>query len=237
MKTLNQFMKKHNSTIAILLLLSLFGGCKKSVGEPPKPPPPSRLKMGDANADITIQLPSNSIMLNGRIDPNRSNGQITQVKWKRIGGPSTCIIEHAALIQTKVSNLEKGTYQFELSAYDHLANYDMDTMTLKVVDPSGTNRQVIFENIKMTLDGGPLGGYTFVEIENFYEFVPAANPFIVYMKKHSAGNWLQVDPYPQNDPSFSGHAYFIYNNSTFTISDYPDGFSSYGETIDVKIVY
>lgn len=227
-------MKRINSFIVIVTIVSNFitVGCKKPNMIPPKPPVSYLLNLGDANADITIELPSNSIMLNGRIETNHSNSQINLVTWKRISGPSGCVIANANSIQTKVSNLEKGTFQFELSVFDHLGNYDIDTMTLKVVDPSGANRQIIFEKIKLTVEG-----YTFLEIENFYEFVPVANPFTVYMKKHSSSNWIQVNSYPQNDPSFSGYAYFINNNSTFTITDYPDGFSSSTETMDVKIVY
>jgi len=206
------------------MIIIIHSNCKKQIVEPMEDLLPLRLKMADANADITIELPSNRIVLNGRAMSYYQTKQITQTSWKKISGPSSCIIENANSIQTKVSNLEKGTYQFELTVYDNSRNFDIDTMTLNLVDPSGTNKQIFFGDMKMIGDHDPLWASFYLAIENFHEFIPVNTALTVYLKMEPSSNWEQVILYPQNDPFFTGYVYFNptnFNNASLIIKEFP----------------
>lgn len=234
------YMNKNHFVIFILLIAFLFinSNCTKPIITPALLSTPTHLKMADANANITIELPASSIMLNGRAKPASFNTHIILTAWKKIIGPSACVIENANSIQTKVSNLEKGIYKFELSVWDNAGHFDIDTMTLNVVDPSGTDKHILFEGIEMTDDSGPLGGYICLEIENFNEFIPVNTLFSVYMKLSSFSSWELVNSYPQNNSAFAGYAYFIQGNATSSliITEVPYGFNSVDQR-DVKIAY
>ena len=233
-------MKEKNIAAYLLFLLVLVSSshCTRPVVDRGYQPL-TQVSMADANADITIETPANSIMLNGRAKPYYPNSQISTVSWKRISGSANCVIDHPQTLQTKVSNIEKGTYQFELYVRDNTGHFDIDTMKLKVEDPTGPNKQILFLNMKMIIQPGPLDDYRFLEIENFYEFVSPNNPFAIYIRMDSSLNWEPVVPFPQNNPFFSGYAYRVDNNNnkpSLVITEAPDGFISI-KTPDIKIEY
>jgi hypothetical protein len=224
------------NVIVLFIIVIVNTHCNRPVIEPTNVPP-LRANLADANADITIETPATSIMLNGRAKPYNASGHLVIAKWNKISGPA-CIIENPQMLQTKVSGLEKGTYKFELNIWDNGGYFDIDTMTLHVVDPGGPNTQILFQNMKMIVEDGPLDMYRFFLIENFHEFVAPNTTFAVFIKLGTSPNWESVVAFPPGNPSFTGLAYSINTNNdpSLTISELPDGFASTVPS-DIKIVY
>ena len=95
--------------------------------------------VADAGADRTIFIPANSVYLDGRgsTDPDYN---ITSFVWTRISGPSSSHIANATAVQTEVTNLVQGIYQFELKVTDAVGSFSKDTMQVDVnVQPPPPN--------------------------------------------------------------------------------------------------
>jgi hypothetical protein len=84
-----------------------------------------------AGQDQTITLPVNSVMLDGSCttDPNNN---ITSYLWTKISGPSSFSMANANLVQTQVTNLVEGTFQFQLKVTDAGGLFSMDTVQITV---------------------------------------------------------------------------------------------------------
>ena len=78
---------------------------------------PNRPPVANAGADQTITLPTNTITLNGNGSTDPDNN-ITSYAWTKISGPSSFNIANASAVQTQVTNLVAGVYQFELKVTD-----------------------------------------------------------------------------------------------------------------------
>lgn len=90
----------------------------------------------NAGVDISLQLPSDSALVNGcaSIDPE---GAVLKFKWTKISGPAYFAIANDTLCQTKIRGLVAGTYQFELAVTDTGALSAKDTMSI-IVQPINT---------------------------------------------------------------------------------------------------
>ena len=86
---------------------------------------------GNAGADLIIQLPTDSVMLNGTA--NDADGTILSIHWTKIGGPSQFAIDSAGQAQTMVHNLAQGIYQFEFSVVDDDNAEVKDTVQVSVL--------------------------------------------------------------------------------------------------------
>ncbi|MFT3746787.1 MAG: PKD domain-containing protein [Agriterribacter sp.] len=93
----------------------------------PAPAPP----VADAGADKTIQLPTNTITLDGSasISPD---GTITDYIWSKVSGPSQGIINDPVNVITGITNLTEGVYQFQLKIIDNNGNSSISTVTITV---------------------------------------------------------------------------------------------------------
>lgn len=100
---------------------------KTSVNHPP---------VADAGDDQTIILPTNTVMLDGSGSWDPDNN-ITGYAWTKISGPSTVNISSPVNAQTKVTNVVKGVYQFELVVTDAGGLFSKDTVTITVKNPPG----------------------------------------------------------------------------------------------------
>jgi hypothetical protein len=94
-------------------------------GQPNRPP------VANAGVDQTIILPNNTITLNGSGSTDLDNN-ITSYAWTKISGPSSFTISNATSMQTPVTNLVQGVYQFELKVKDAGALFSKDTMQVTV---------------------------------------------------------------------------------------------------------
>ena len=83
--------------------------------------------IANAGADQTITLPTNTINLDGigSTDPDNNIGSYA---WTKISGPSSFNITSSNAVQTQVTNLVQGVYQFELKVADAGGLFSKDTM-------------------------------------------------------------------------------------------------------------
>ncbi|PWT97797.1 MAG: hypothetical protein C5B52_13200 [Bacteroidetes bacterium] len=87
--------------------------------------------IANAGSDISVTMPVNSVNLNasGSSDPD---GNITTYTWTKISGPAQFTLANANAVQTAVTNLLVGTYQFELKVTDNGGAQTRDTVTVTV---------------------------------------------------------------------------------------------------------
>jgi len=87
-----------------------------------------------------------------------------------------------------VTNLEKGTYEFEFTVTTKAGSPDKDTVSIHVYEPriAGAN-EFIFKNLKWIC---PLGCY--VPIENFNLYVPNGTAIKVFLKTANSANWIEI---------------------------------------------
>jgi hypothetical protein len=83
-----------------------------------------------AGADKSLILPNNSSTLNG--SASSSTGLIVSTTWLKISGPNSYVIDDPSSLNTNLSNLEEGVYQFSLTVTDNLGNTVSDTMVFVV---------------------------------------------------------------------------------------------------------
>jgi hypothetical protein len=100
-----------------------------------------------AGAHQTITLPANSATLEGSCSADHDNN-ITAYAWIKISGPSSFNIVNANAIQTQVTSLELGIYQFELKVTDAGGLFSKDTVAITVnaggvATACGENRPVV----------------------------------------------------------------------------------------------
>ncbi len=88
----------------------------------------------NAGNDQTITLPANSVTVDGSRSSD-SRGEIKKWEWKRISGPSQHSIANYEVVNTVISNLVEGTYQFTLTIWDNSWVPHRDTMKITVLPP------------------------------------------------------------------------------------------------------
>ncbi|MEO5583211.1 MAG: PKD domain-containing protein [Saprospiraceae bacterium] len=102
--------------------------------------------IANAGPDRNITLPTNTVILDGSGSTDMDNN-ITAYTWTKLSGPSSFNIINSNEVQTQVTNLVVGTYQFELKVTDAGGLFSYDAMELTVwgaaVLLQCTNRQEI----------------------------------------------------------------------------------------------
>jgi len=100
-----------------------------------------------AGIDQSITLPTNSVTLNGSCSSDPDNN-ITSYVWTKVAGPTNYNITSPNTVQTPVTNLTVGVYQFELKVTDADALIDRDTMMVTVMavnqPPTYTQGKIVF---------------------------------------------------------------------------------------------
>ena len=84
-----------------------------------------------AGADQAITLPVNFVTLDGSCSTDPDN-DIVSYNWSKISGPASSQIVNPGTVQTRVSNLVQGIYQFELKVTDAGGSVDKDTVQVTV---------------------------------------------------------------------------------------------------------
>jgi hypothetical protein len=87
--------------------------------------------IANAGADQIITLPTNTVNLDGSGSSDPDNN-ITSYVWTKISGPLSFNIANASTIQTQVTNLVQGVYNFELKVTDAGGLFSKDTMQVIV---------------------------------------------------------------------------------------------------------
>lgn len=147
-------MKPYLKIIVFICLCAITISCKKrdlteQYQIPNKPP------VANAGLDQTIILPANTVTLDGSGSVDSSN-KITKQSWEKISGPSSFNITDSTALQTQVTSLVKGTYQFELRVTDANGLFSRDTMQIVVMasfvsDCNISDRPLV--NVKPTFIG------------------------------------------------------------------------------------
>src|SRR5688572_1732953 len=134
-------MKVFPLTVTTLTFsIILFISCKKERATP-VPLTDNLPPSASAGVDQVIFLPINNITLDGTLslDPNNN---IAAYQWVKISGPSAFNISDANAIQTQVTSLTEGVYQFELKVTDTGTLFSFDTIRI-IVRTCGTNRSMV----------------------------------------------------------------------------------------------
>lgn len=195
-----------------------------------------------AGEDTQAILSSDSrfLILSGYYYSRGIQGEIinlenVKIQWIKKSGPTSFTIEHSNSINTKVSNLEKGIYEFELTVTDDNGLIGKDTVRFTISSISENSKEIIFEN-KIWL---PIW-YFNIEINDFNLLI-YQNKFKVYIKRENNQQWEEVKHYLAN--TTSKYDYFIetrldgagmYNYGSLYISYYG---TDANDKPSVKIVY
>ncbi len=218
-----------------LVILFVSTGCKK---EPvinsapsrvlPQPPPPPPLIPGYigpkafAGFDKWVPLPANFSVVYGYTSHEAST--IESYVWKKISGPASYLIENPGSKETKITNLEKGTYEFEFTVTTKAGLLDKATVSIHVYEPriAAAKNEFIFKNLEWSCGIG-----CNVNIGNFNLYVPSGTALKVFLKSPISTNWIEI----LNNIS-DKYNYSIQNNRFFITADYPDD-----SIVDVKITF
>jgi hypothetical protein len=176
--------------------------------------------IADAGSDQTINLPTDSILLNGTAshDPD---GRIIAFQWTKISGPSSINILNANSEQVMVTNLTEGVYDFELTVTDTLGLFGKDTITVTVIKLY-TNEIIFSDQIWQCWWG------CWIDIPNLYSHLSTGISFRVFIKRDNANSWVEAFPLSQ-----TGYGYWVENNGNLIV--YGDELGN--DTPDIKIIY
>jgi hypothetical protein len=224
----------------LIIIAVSFGqitGCTK---DPPYPGagmntlPTNTAPTANAGEDLFVWPPVNEVTLNGSyLDPENN---VQYVGWTMISGPSSVKFSNQASLSTKVSDLEAGVYQFELSVTDDWNLFVNDTVFV-FVGALANSTEIIFRDLKWITRW-----YNNVEIKNFASNGTPTGLFKVFFQRDNDPAWKEV--LSADNPSLPQNAvydYFviatpssIYNTGSLYISYYKNDIS---DTPNVKIVF
>lgn len=221
-------------------LISLATGCSEPPTQPehvPNPPPATPaapVVPGNtaprvyARPNVWVPLPVNFLLLEAHATDAESN--IQSYSWTKISGPASYLIENPKSPRTQVTNLEQGTYEFELIVTDKGGLTGKATIAVSVYDARipGKN-ELIFKYLGWSC---PMG--CSLAIENFEHIVPKGTAIKVFVKEAGSAVWVEATPIAQWQ-QYERYVYEISDNGTFLIyADYPD---DEGGTVEVKITF
>jgi hypothetical protein len=91
----------------------------------------NQLPTANAGNDVTLQLPTNTVTVNGATSTDQ-DGSIVSYKWEKVSGPSTFTITTPNQVSTSITNLVAGTYVFRLTITDNNGATSTDDVTIIV---------------------------------------------------------------------------------------------------------
>lgn len=94
--------------------------------------------VANAGGDISLQLPGNSVTLNGSASSDE-DGTVVSYNWIQVDGPDGAVIDDENAVQTEVTGLVEGTYTFRLTVTDNEGATDTDDLMIVVSPDGGTN--------------------------------------------------------------------------------------------------
>jgi gliding motility-associated-like protein len=112
--------------------------------------------VSDAGSDIILQLPENSVTITG--NATDADGTIVSYTWSQLSGPTTATMTIANIASVLVSNLEEGTYVFNLMVTDDDGATANDQVKVVVNAENSAPTVTVSSNRNITL---PLNKTTF----------------------------------------------------------------------------
>jgi hypothetical protein len=115
-------------------------------------------------------------------------------KWEKISGPASYSLDTPDSLKTKVSNLEKGIYQFQLTATSNTRQTSTYIMTLKVQDATSSSKQILFWDLNWSC---PFGCSIMLGDISLYR--PAGSNYDIYIRRgfFQTGRLLSLTPHLQ----------------------------------------
>jgi N-acetylneuraminic acid mutarotase len=149
--------------------------------------------MADAGRDTLINLPENSVLLDGTASYDPDNN-IRDYTWRTISGPSSSHINNQSAIKTKVDQLGEGIYQFELKVTDAGGLFSKDTVRVTVVKSITNNRPPVAhagadQDITLPTNSGTLDGHGSTDPDNnitSYAWTKISGPLLVNINNANA---------------------------------------------------
>lgn len=152
---------------------------------PASPPNSASTPSAYAGQDFQVILPTNFCYLSGGYSENK-NIKVVKTLWKKISGSSSGVLQSPDSLRTKVSNLEKGIYEFELTITNMLGLIGKDTVRVIVGEMSKTPKEIIFKDMEWIFPW-----YSTIELKNFNLLMPDSI-FKVYIKRGNNPQWEEV---------------------------------------------
>lgn len=136
---------------------------------------PNQSPVVNAGTDKTLQLPTNFTSLNATAsDPD---GTISGIAWTKISGPASFSLSSTTQLNTNVTNLTTGVYQFQIQVTDNSGATARDTVKITVnaanVPPTvsaGTNQTITLPTNSVTLTAtasdadGTIASYSWLKV-------------------------------------------------------------------------
>jgi hypothetical protein len=230
-------MKKTNFLLllaAISFIIALLA-CGKKIDYPvssnprasstaPVPAPPAPAKNTPPYVDAGLQqfifLPITQTKFSAYAFDNESPGNL-KYEWKKISGSDKSHIDSPNIVQPTLFNLEKGVYEFLVTATDPDSLVDRDRIVITVADATGEFQT---PKLEWSCDMGCLLKMDIRILENI--------PFTLFIKTDKTGiNWFEVPSDHSPEASTSKFFYGLNTNSLFVYTDNNLG------TAELKMVF
>ena len=218
----------HKAKLILLIAGLIFCSCKKetscegcNTNQPAQPTTnANKPPIAVAGPDQTINLPTDSILLNGSAS-NDPDGNITAWQWTKISGPASFNLVNENSAYAKARNLTEGVYQLELNVTDSQGLTNKDSMTV-TVNKIYTN-EIIFNDQYWQCWWG-----CWIDIPDLYSHLPAGSTFRVFIKRDGSSTWEEAVIFSQ-----TGYGYWVENDGHLIV--YGDELGN--DTPDIKVIY
>ncbi len=210
----------------------IISGCTEETLSiaPPLPPVITGPPISYAGGDIIVLLPTDFFWLSGTYSDTGAV-KIYNILWKKISGPSSYILENPNSLRTKVSKLEKGIYEFELSVTNQRGLIGKDIVRVTVSEIPENNDEITLKDMAWVC---PMGCH--IEIKNIYSHLPAGSVFQIYIQRDNSANWEEViNDESSQLPEGVKYTYKLYNGNLY-IFTYNNS-DEQTDTPNIKIVY
>jgi len=195
---------------------------------PPTTEPQTPIPTVSAGEDLQVILPADFCWLSGNYSYVEAR-DIDKILWKKISGPPSYIMENKDSLKTKLSNLEKGIYAFQIKITTQKGLMGNDIAKIIVGKISSNPKEIIFKDMAWVC---PMGCH--VEITNLNSQLPAGSVFKIYIQRDNTANWEEVIHESSQSSTDILYTYTHYNGSLFIFS-YSS--SEMEDTSTIKIVY
>lgn len=176
-----------------------------------------------AGNDKLIFLPANTGFLSAWASYSHT---LPRLLWAKISGPQSYSIEQPDNLRSKISNLEKGIYEFELTAFGTGTYTSKDTCKVIVNQLPSNTSEFILNDQQWRRDGLLWGSQ--IIIPNIYQYMPAGAVFKIYMKRDNSNSWEEL----VYDDDQANYLVGIGNGTMFIWSTYDEK-----DTPGIKLVF